>query len=231
MKLSPQAAATAKEKLKAFQKSTKRRSSSEGNSLHHPKQEDVVKQSRLKVKSVQSEEPDRASKLQQRSEQEPKLKNPEGRQDSDLPKVSLFSPIVESALDLLNKRGEQDPENLGEDLLPEDQSKRVLFFRQDEAGKNSNDLGRVRENERLVNASPKSLIKNGAGSIHDGSAKLVSDVEDVRKPHEISPSHVQEVSRRNPLAASTSGRGEVGGDGHGEGLGEDCFEKSKYLNR
>lgn len=72
----------AKGKLKSFQESIKRRSSSEGSLLHHPKQEKTVKQSILRVNSLQLEELDRASKPQQQSGVEPKLRHT-GGQDSD----------------------------------------------------------------------------------------------------------------------------------------------------
>jgi hypothetical protein len=193
----------AKGKLKSFQESIKRRSSSEGNLLHHPKQEKTVKQSILRVNSLQPEELDRASKPQQQSGVEPKLRHT-GGQDSDPPKASFLPTVLRRAVHHLNKLSEQDPENTGEDSLLEDrsQSKRVASFGQGEGGKISNDIGSaLRVNEGLLNASPKSLLKNGAGSIRDGSAKSVSDVEVVREPHKLHSSHDQE-DLGSPFAAS-----------------------------
>lgn len=201
--LSLQAAVAAKEKLMVFQEGIKRRSSSEGNSLHHPKQDKAAEQSRLRVTSLQSEEPDRAKKRQQQSEEEPKIRSSGGRHGSVPPKASLLPTILRRALHQPKQLGEQDTENKDEDSLPENQSlsKRITPFGRGEGGINLNDVaGAERVNERLVNASPKSLLKNGAGVVRVS----VSGVEDVRKPHYTYTSYGG-VSRRNPLAASTSG--------------------------
>ena len=179
-----------------------KRSSSAGNVRHHPKQEKIVKQSSLRVNSLQPGELYKVSKPE-RQREEPKLRHTE-----DPPKASLLTTILRRALHQPSKLGEQEPENTGEDSLIEgrSQSKRVAPFRQGEGGNISNDVGRAfRVNERSLNASLKSLLKNGAGSIRDGPAKSVSDLEDVRELHNIDPSHDQQVSRRNLLSISTSG--------------------------
>lgn len=207
LKLSQQAAVAAKKKLKAFKmESKKRQSSPEGDVLHHSGQEKAVQQARLRISSMQSGENDsRALKLKQQSDEEPKLRYTEGQQDSDPAKASLLPIVLRRALRQRNQSGEQDPDH----SLPEDksQSNRVLFLVQGVDGKNVSDVGRaLRVNEQLVNASPKSLVKNGAGSTRDESAKSMSRNGDVRIPHTTQPSHDREVSRRDPFAASTSGQ-------------------------
>ncbi|KAG0569192.1 hypothetical protein KC19_6G072300 [Ceratodon purpureus] len=201
------AAAAAKEKLIAFQESVKRRISVKGDLLHHPKQEKTAEQSSLRVNLLQPDELEKASMPQQRPEGEAQLRLTEGRQDSDSPKVSPKVTFLRSGSHQRKKLAEQGPKNTGEDTTLENRSlsKRVASFGQGEEGKISNDVGSApRVNERMENPSSKALLKNGAVSIRDRSAKSVFDEEDV-KPHKSRPSHDQEVSRRNPLAASTSG--------------------------
>jgi len=169
-------------------------------------------------------------KPKQQSDEEPDLRYTEGQLYSHPSKASLLSTALRKALRQQNQSGEQESNQ----SLPEDKP-RVVSLGQGIDGKNVSDVGRaIRANkQQLVNASPKSLEKNGAGSIRDGSAKPVSRNGDVRSPHTTYPSHDQGVSRRGLFAAIISEQVKRGieGDKDDEDLDEDRGEKSEGRNQ
>lgn len=218
----------------------RRQSLSEGDALHHSGQEKTMK---LRMKPPQSGEDERPLKSKQQSDEEPKLTYNGGEQDSDPSKTSLFPTVLRKALSQLKQLGEQDSDHLSP--KGKSQLNGVPSSAEGVDGENSGDVGRtVRVKKQVVNANPKSLATNRGGSSRDGSAKSTSHSKDVRILHKTQPSHDQEVSRRDPFEASTSGqgkkmRGQVvpfskkrpEGDKDDEDLDEDCGEKPQERNQ
>lgn len=177
------AANVAKEKLKAFKmKSKKRDRFAEGENSSPEKAGD---QSRLRISSLESGESDRALKPKEQSDDEPK----QGQRNSDPPIESLGPTVLKKAFHQLRQKS-------SDRSLPADKPEvnRLVTLGKGVVGNNVEKALPV--NEQLVLTSPNALVKSGAGSIRDVSAK----------PHKTQLSHEHEVSRRDRFAASTSGQ-------------------------